>query len=453
MRIREVEIEHFGMLHGLRLELPGDLPHVVFGPNEAGKSTLLQVIRELLFGFPTRNRYAFEDHAGEMAATAMLELANGGHLRFRRRKGRSNVVVGEHVENGDPVDAASLTRYLGNANIDLYQNVFGFALEELASGQQSLEDARLSEALYGTAMGGLAGFQDVLRGLQEDQERLFSPSARKKPVNQLLSELQKYSKELRAAQVRPREYAERQQAFQQLLAQSDQLRQELGSLQRQVTRGEQLAKAIDLWRQRTVLKEELAELVVPQTFPRDGEQQFDKCRGDLVRTENELTECTRDLEEITTQLASLAPQPEVIERAADIQHLAQQLEKIRGFRNDIGPRQHDLQAAQRTVTVLMHELDPAWSEADLERFDFGIARRTAITALIEEVDSLEQRKGKLADQRPLLEEDIAELQRQLAALPKDSDMAPLRELVEAVGEYEKRQEKLEEYEMHLRTCG
>ena len=39
--------------------------HLVCGPNEAGKTTLLQLIRELLFGFAVRNPYAFPEHEGK----------------------------------------------------------------------------------------------------------------------------------------------------------------------------------------------------------------------------------------------------------------------------------------------------------------------------------------------------------------------------------------------------
>ena len=47
MKLRTLEIEHFGIFSGQKLEFNAGFS-LVFGPNEAGKSTLLQLIRELL---------------------------------------------------------------------------------------------------------------------------------------------------------------------------------------------------------------------------------------------------------------------------------------------------------------------------------------------------------------------------------------------------------------------
>ena len=58
-------------------------------------------------------------------------MQDGAHIRFRRRKGRGNTVKGE-VEGSDRTfDENGLFRLLGNANDELYQNVFGFSWRNL----------------------------------------------------------------------------------------------------------------------------------------------------------------------------------------------------------------------------------------------------------------------------------------------------------------------------------
>ena len=52
MRIREIHIDGFGRFSGVEYG-PLEGPVTVFhGPNEAGKSTLLEFVRRVLFGFP-----------------------------------------------------------------------------------------------------------------------------------------------------------------------------------------------------------------------------------------------------------------------------------------------------------------------------------------------------------------------------------------------------------------
>ena len=108
MKIRQLDIENYGVFRDQKFEFDGRLA-VVYGPNEAGKSTLLQLIRELLFGFKASNNpYVFNDHQGELAASARLVFSDGSELHFRRRKGRKNEVVGQLSPSGRDVDVDGL---------------------------------------------------------------------------------------------------------------------------------------------------------------------------------------------------------------------------------------------------------------------------------------------------------------------------------------------------------
>ena len=56
MRLRGWHVEGFGVLHDFRVgDLSGGLT-IVFGPNEAGKTSLLAFIRGVLFGYPDRRQ-------------------------------------------------------------------------------------------------------------------------------------------------------------------------------------------------------------------------------------------------------------------------------------------------------------------------------------------------------------------------------------------------------------
>ena len=93
MKIREIDIENFGIFTDSHFDFGESSFQLIHGPNEAGKSTLLQLLRQLLFGFPTRSPYQFETHAVEMAARALIDVVDGRRISFRRRKGRTSSVV------------------------------------------------------------------------------------------------------------------------------------------------------------------------------------------------------------------------------------------------------------------------------------------------------------------------------------------------------------------------
>ena len=185
MKIRQLEIENYGLFRDQKFDFDARMA-LVYGPNEAGKSTLLQLIRELLFGFKTSNHpYVFADHQGELAATARLDFSDGAQLRFRRRKGRKNEVVGQLSPGDRDIDSSGLKVLMGQAEPTTYEQVFGFSLRELVAADDSLKKANLTEALFGGGLGGLANFQSVQRQFKDDAEKLYKPAARTGPaINQ-----------------------------------------------------------------------------------------------------------------------------------------------------------------------------------------------------------------------------------------------------------------------------
>ena len=65
MKLLALEVEGFGVWNGLRFQRMSEGLNVVYGPNEAGKSTVLHFIRSALYGFsPERRRYLPPKHGG-----------------------------------------------------------------------------------------------------------------------------------------------------------------------------------------------------------------------------------------------------------------------------------------------------------------------------------------------------------------------------------------------------
>ena len=102
MQLRQLEIENYGIFSGNKtFEFSETGFQLIHGQTRPGKSTLLQLVREVFFGFPPQNPYVFDNHQGEMAATASIVLSDGRTVRFRRRKGNKDVVVGEKSKTAE----------------------------------------------------------------------------------------------------------------------------------------------------------------------------------------------------------------------------------------------------------------------------------------------------------------------------------------------------------------
>ncbi len=140
MKLLEVRAQNFGVFSQRRFAFGDSGFALVHGPNEAGKSTLLQLLRELLFGFPHSSPFAFAG-AGQMSAEAEALLQDGRRLNFKRRKGRSQTVEGTVNGSTTALDHDRLMQLLGQPSASFYQNVFAFSLTELAGGADSFKNA------------------------------------------------------------------------------------------------------------------------------------------------------------------------------------------------------------------------------------------------------------------------------------------------------------------------
>ena len=99
MRITGLRADGFGVFHGLEIDGLSDGLHVFYGPNEAGKTTLMQFVRSVLYGFsPERRRYLPPVHGGRP----------GGHLCLSTSEGRLEVSRFDNVEEPARGDLVSV---------------------------------------------------------------------------------------------------------------------------------------------------------------------------------------------------------------------------------------------------------------------------------------------------------------------------------------------------------
>src|SRR5687767_5588938 len=125
MRFRSLKLMAFGPFTGHEIDLSGGTPgglHIVFGPNEAGKSTALRAVRDLLFGIPERTGDAHLHPMQELRLSAVLENGSGERLAIQRLKRRKDSL---RDASDDPIDEARLSSFLGGVDAPLFERVFG----------------------------------------------------------------------------------------------------------------------------------------------------------------------------------------------------------------------------------------------------------------------------------------------------------------------------------------
>ena len=171
--------------------------HLIYGDNEAGKSTSLRALIAWLFGIPARTNDNFLHANPQLRIGGKLRLSGGEEIEFLRRKGKKGTLLEQGTDA--PLDDSALSPFLP-AGIDenLFKKLYGIDHDGLVAGGQELLDQSgdLGQALFSAAVG-TASLREILSDLQNGAEELYKPRASKKLVNRAISSFKEAQKRIK----------------------------------------------------------------------------------------------------------------------------------------------------------------------------------------------------------------------------------------------------------------
>ncbi|AJR26625.1 AAA family ATPase [Sphingomonadaceae bacterium G21617-S1] len=176
MRFANLSLERYGHFEDCQLTFragPPDL-HVIYGPNEAGKTTSMAAVSDLLFGFPARSPYNFIYDYSLLRVGAVLE-DDGKSLALRRKKGTGVTLLDA---DDRPLDEGALLAMLRGQTRETFGLSFSLNQEGLREGGRAMVEARndLGRALF-AAGSGLTGVSDELSKLESEADAIWGPRA------------------------------------------------------------------------------------------------------------------------------------------------------------------------------------------------------------------------------------------------------------------------------------
>lgn len=325
MRIERLEIGGFGRFANVGWDLEPGLT-LMLGENEAGKTTLLNVLRAILFGFESSRdgRTWYPALAGGRRGGRMTLLTAAGERwvveRFGQRGGAGSLAV--RAPSGNQGGQETLDRLLHGADRDLFNSIFAFGLREL-SDFDTLGGEGVRGRIYGAAAGlGGTSAVDLERRLRQEQDELFRPTGRLQPINVLFSRMDALHARIAELTRQPEEFEaahrERDAAHAAALAH----RRQAQALRARAVRLRRLLDAAPI----AALVDELdAELAATDAaldaLPTDAVAILDRRLGALAEERTRLAALDEQLGDIEVQLAGLSVDERVLEAADEIRSL------------------------------------------------------------------------------------------------------------------------------------
>lgn len=332
MRITDLKIDGFGVWNGLQLEDLSDRVSVLYGPNEAGKTTLLQFIRGMLYGFSDERRRRYLPTQGEGPAGGTLHLADSSGDVLLRRSAQADETgtVAERVdirtEDGRRLADGALATLLGKVDERTFNNVFAVGLRELQE-LGTLSDTDAARHLYRLTAGlDRVSLVEVMRELAASRNRILAADERPSQVVHLLGERERLRREIDELSSLASDYERSLREREGLAREIERLEVELRELEREVRRIETAIKIEGRWRERAALDAKLAAMEPLPKLPERAVERLAALDAAIAARRQRLAEVRGEATRTAEELENLPIQESVWKQSARIHALGDQIE-------------------------------------------------------------------------------------------------------------------------------
>jgi uncharacterized protein YhaN len=351
MIIRDLFIDGFGVWNDVTLnELDGGLT-LLYGENETGKTTLLEFMRSVLYGFSDERRakYLPPVHGGMGGGMLAVEAA-AGKFKIRRRTEGDPTYGRLDLTNlqGTAQDSRLLKKIIADLDEQTFQNVFALGLGEIQE-LSSLSGAGAAEFLYDLAVGsGGVSLTEVHRELENSRNRLFS-SERNSTVGQLLDRRSKLKSEIEHLRQHGRGYALLADERQRLAGDVERCEVESDELRRNAELLETAVAVHERWHRRIDVEAQLGKLADLQPIADDVWQKLAQLKARYNEQRPQIERLKKERADARKQAAAVRVNTVVWQQGPRIEVLAAQESWIESLENEI--RRLEQEGSQKSSTV------------------------------------------------------------------------------------------------------
>ena len=434
MRFERLQVPAFGLFTNLDLGFPDhatDL-HVIFGKNEAGKSSLLRAIRDLLFGIQGQSTDNFLHDYKNLRIGGEIGNLAGKRIAFQRRKGNKNTLLDA---TGAQLPDTALTPFLGSVDLAYFSTMFGLGGRELREGAQQLlsGEGEIGNALFSASLGG-APIQMVLAALTEESERLFkgrtTTNVSIRPAAARYKELLKQSRD---AMVNPETWEIIERDLAAAEENRTKLENEIGELGRQlewISRCDDALPAVGRLSEQT---RQLSELPPLPEVSSDFVGRARAARTQVAEAQAQVRRLTAQIAGLENRLAECLTSPAILAEAAALELLHQDLGMYRERKKSLTDAQARLAGLEPLIRAGMDNLLLAGEFASLENRRLSIPVRLACEEAANALKSELAKQTANSEKAEDLGTQIADKKTELQSLP-EPDLTRLREALVVAAE-------------------
>ena len=430
MRLLTLKLTAFGPFTNILIDFdsagaPG--LHVVYGPNEAGKSSALRAITDLFFGIPHQSPDSFLHSHGDLRIGGLVTGPDGSHLAFLRRKGNKNTILDEEER---PLDDSVLQRYLSGMTREMFTGMFGVDHERLREGGRQLiaGEGDVAVGLYSAALG-MSGLRELLKDLRGEAEGLFKPAGKTPTINRLIVEHKELRKQVSDFSLPGRDWLDLRESVDKAEEELTGLKLDIQGLESCLHRLQRFEKAIPLAAERRSAVREAESLGNTRLLPLDFGKERRVLESGLQGARQAEQRAAAAIEKLDAEIAGLAVPRELLSQDALIREMHERLGSHRKALQDKPRLCAKMEQLRADALAILFEFSPRRDLDDVENLRLSEQERLRIQNLGTRFQSFETMRDRAAAEAKKVEAELEAARVSLERIEPPRDPADLKRAV------------------------
>ncbi|MGG0154721.1 AAA family ATPase [Bacillus mycoides] len=404
MRIEKLHIYGYGKLENVEMDL--SMLTVLYGENEAGKSTIRSFMKSILFGFPTRGQRRYEPkEGGKYGGAVTVQTEKYGRLKIERLPKTAAGEVTVYFEDGKTGGEDILNDILSGVNESLFDSVFSFDMHGLQNIHQ-LGEADIGNYLFSASAVGSDALLQLDKKLEKEMNQRFKPSGRNPEINVSLQEMKKIEEKMKEWQGKIGTYEKQVEQLKESEEKLASVRAEKESAERRKQDYEILAAleplVIEKSAHEKVLKSENGQ------FPVNGMARYEAVKAKIEPLQVQVDSLQKKIETVQSEIDSTEIDEVFLQKESYVEELRMQHMSYENARQEMRDMTGSIANIKEEIAELQQQIGATFEQETVLSFDISLATKELITQTVQKARELETQKTQLDERFKTAQEQLEE---------------------------------------------
>lgn len=374
MKIDNLSVDGFGVWKGLKVDGVSEHLTLFCGQNEAGKTTMMQYIRSMMFGFsPERLSKYTPPVYGGLAGGSLDVLTPTGTYEVQRfvDPNRHSDPIGDLTvvdgNDGSVHGRAQLNALMSDIDESIFNNVFAIGLREIQElGALNSTDA--AEHLYKLTSGmDRVSLIDVMKDLRRRREEIWSSDPENDSKLSLLSVRRtKLLREIEDLKQRSKRWSRIAAEVTDVTHQLADIDVELEEVERESRLLEIAIQISERWQSRRLIEEQIAAFgTLPN--PRDlSVEELDQCNARITQQRERIDQIKAQRKKIKQEALALPINRQLYAQKARIEAISEHSPWVESLERQVHQLQEEIEKIENGI---VSEVDGLGSQLQIRAKD------------------------------------------------------------------------------------